>query len=140
MSLLVPAILYRASLLQIVAKVSDSRLQKVAFELMLADCAAQLSFQSVTNQSYYLFIGSNTNNPEETIGSFELRYYDSSCRTDTDCVDESDMCDTAQCLVGTHAPTSLECKSVRANPFFRSLHVSRGCLSSCNWHLQYVSV
>lgn len=140
MSSLVPAILYRASLLQIVAKVSDSRLQKVAFELMLADCAAQLSFQSVNNQSYYLFIGSNTNNPEETIGSFELRYYDSSCRTDTDCVDESDMCDTAQCLVGTHAPTSLECKSVRANPFFRSLHVSRGCLSSCNWHLQYVSV
>jgi hypothetical protein len=64
------------------------------------DCAAQLSFQSVNNQSYYLFIGSNTNNPEETIGSFELRYYDSSCRTDADCVDESDMCDTAQCLVG----------------------------------------
>ncbi len=99
MSSLVLATTLHALVTQTVVKVTTGIFTISSSSLL--DCTARLTFQSVTNQSYYLFVGSNTNDLAATIGSLELTYYDSSCTNDQDCVDESNMCDTAQCLVGT---------------------------------------
>jgi hypothetical protein len=94
------------------------------------DCTARLNFQSVANQSYILFIGSNANNPEATVGNFELTYYDSSCVTDGDCVDESSMCETAQCLVGRCVYQEVVCPPATGTCNVSACDVYSGCVYS----------